>query len=73
MDISFRLAKKNDQAVLSFEITGASRNGRHIRVTQDVRIEVLKPQDVERLAEPLCPEPDVCFTLLKFTASTHEN
>lgn len=54
-----RLAKKNDQAVLSFEISGSSRNGRRIRVVQDVRIEVLKPQDVERLAEPMCPEPDV--------------
>ena len=54
-----RLAKKNDQAVLSFEITGSSRNGRRIRVTQDVRIEVMKLQDVERLAEPMCPEPDV--------------
>ena len=54
-----RLAKKNDQAVLSFEITGSSRNGRRIRVVQDVRIEVMRPQDVERLAEPMCPEPDV--------------
>lgn len=56
---TFRLAKKNDQAVLSFEISGSSRNGRRIRVVQDVRIEVMKPQDVDRLAEPMCPEPDV--------------
>ncbi|EKM57854.1 uncharacterized protein PHACADRAFT_90692 [Phanerochaete carnosa HHB-10118-sp] len=56
---SCRLAKKNDRAVLSFEIIGQSRNNRNIRVTQDVRIEVMKPQDVARLSEPLCPEPDV--------------
>ena len=57
-----RLAKKNDQAVLSFDISGSSRNGRPIRVVQDVRIEVMKPQDVDRLAEPMCPEPDVrCY------------
>lgn len=55
----YRLAKKNDQAVMSFEINGISRNNRHIRVTHDVRIEVMKPQDVQRLAEPMCPEPDV--------------
>ena len=56
--VTIRLAKKNDQAVLSFEISGSSRSGRHIRVVQDVRIEVMKPQDVDRLAEPMCPEPD---------------
>lgn len=54
-----RLAKKNDQAVLTFEILGATRGNRRVRVTQDIRIEVMKLQDVERLQEPLCPEPDV--------------
>lgn len=55
-----KLAKKNDQAVLSFEISGTSKVGmRRVKVTHDVKIEVLKPGDVERLGEPLCPEPDV--------------
>ena len=54
-----KLAKKNDQAVLSFEISGLSRAGRRMRVTHDVRIDVMKPADVEKLEEPRVPEPDV--------------
>ncbi|OBZ72379.1 Checkpoint protein hus1 [Grifola frondosa] len=45
-EVVMRLSKKNDQAVLSFEI-----------------IEIMKPQDVERLKEPMCPEPDVHILL----------
>ncbi|KAI0090215.1 cell cycle checkpoint [Irpex rosettiformis] len=63
-----RLAKKNDQAVLSFEINGLSRNaGRYVRVNHDVRIEIMKPQDVQRLSEPMCPEPDVHVLLPQLT------
>ncbi|KAF7789756.1 hypothetical protein EIP86_000702 [Pleurotus ostreatoroseus] len=58
-----KLAKKNDQAVLSFEMNAISRTGGRVHVTHDVRIEVMKPQDVEHLAEPLCPEPDVHILL----------
>lgn len=58
-DIIVKLAKKTEQAVLSFEISGLSRVGQRVRIAHDVRIDVLKPQDVERLQEPLCPEPDV--------------
>lgn len=56
-----KLAKKTDQAVLSFEITGTTRVGRRVKVTHDVKIEVMKPSDVDKLSEPLCPEPDVCI------------
>lgn len=67
-DIVMKLAKKRDVAVLSFEILGAgtgaaagagASTGGGMKVTHDVRIEVLKPAEVERLREPLCPEPDV--------------
>src|ERR1700733_4446635 len=58
-EVVVKLAKKNDQAVLSFEISGTSRLGKGVRVSHDVKIEVMKPSDVERLNEPLCPEPDV--------------
>ena len=54
-----KLAKKNDQAVLSFDISGSMSSGRSVRVGHDVRIEVMKPSDVGRLTEPMCPEPDV--------------
>ena len=59
-EVVMKLAKKNDQAVLSFEITGTTRLDRRVKVTHDVKIEVLKPTDVEKLNEPMCPEPDVC-------------
>lgn len=62
-EVVMKLAKKNDQAVLTFEILGATRGNRRVRVTQDIRIEVMKLQDVERLQEPLCPEPDVHILL----------
>lgn len=40
-------------------MSASSRTGSRMHVTHDVRIEVMKPQDVEGLKEPLCPEPDV--------------
>ncbi|KAK2462481.1 hypothetical protein APHAL10511_005451 [Amanita phalloides] len=58
-EVVMKLAKKNDQAVLSFDITGLSRAGRRMRVTHDVRIDVMKPVEVEKLEEPRVPEPDV--------------
>lgn len=62
-EVTMRLAKKHDAAVLSFELTTQTRMGRAVTVSHDVRIEVLKPADVGRLTEPLCPEPDVHIIL----------
>ncbi|KDQ58941.1 hypothetical protein JAAARDRAFT_56944 [Jaapia argillacea MUCL 33604] len=62
-DVIMKLAKKNDQAVLTFELTGTTRQGRRKSLNYDVNIEVLKPADVKRLTEPLCPEPDVHILL----------
>lgn len=56
-----KLAKKNDQAVLNFDISGPMSSGRTVRVGHDVRIEVMKPSDVSKLTEPMCPEPDVRY------------
>ncbi|KAI0050500.1 cell cycle checkpoint [Auriscalpium vulgare] len=61
--VVMKLAKKRDVAVLSVEIFGASRMGRHIRVAHDVHIEIMKPADIDRLKEPLCPEPDIHILL----------
>jgi HUS1 checkpoint protein len=63
-EVVMKLAKKNDQALLSFEISGQSRVGNRLRVAHDVRIEVMKPADVAKMTEPLCPTPDVRFLLL---------
>ncbi|TFL06872.1 checkpoint protein Hus1/Mec3 [Pterulicium gracile] len=54
-----KLAKKGDEPVLSFEFNLSSRVGEKHRVTHDVKIELLKKTEVERLSEPMCPEPDV--------------
>ncbi|VDB90867.1 unnamed protein product [Peniophora sp. CBMAI 1063] len=62
-DVTMKLAKKNDVPVLNFEIATASRGGRTVRVSHDVRIDIMKPQDVAELKEPLCPEPDVHIVL----------
>lgn len=62
-EVIMKLAKKNGQAVLSFEINGLTRVGRKVRVAHDVKIEVMRPVDVERLREPLCPEPDLHILL----------
>ncbi|KAF8517677.1 checkpoint protein Hus1/Mec3 [Hysterangium stoloniferum] len=58
-EVVVKLAKKNDHAVLSFEIIVQTRQNKKASVTQDVNIEVMRPADVESLKEPMCPEPDV--------------
>ena len=69
------LVKKNGQAVLSFEISGMTRLRRKVSGSLDVKIEVMKPTDVERLLEPdVCPPHllHVNFTLTSFPPSkTH--
>ena len=70
-DIVMKLAKKNGRAVLCFDIAlsfsggGLSAFGgatnKTARMEHNVLIEVLKPTDMAKLKEPLCPEPDVSF------------
>ncbi|KAF8588237.1 cell cycle checkpoint [Ramaria rubella] len=62
-EVIMKLAKKNNHAVLSFEITVQTRQNAKACVTQDVNIEVMGPLDVEKLKEPMCPEPDVHIML----------
>jgi len=62
-DVVMKLAKKNNQAVLSFEISGTMASGRRVMVGHDVRIDVLRPSDVKKLTEPMCPEPEVHILL----------
>ncbi|KII84360.1 hypothetical protein PLICRDRAFT_46253 [Plicaturopsis crispa FD-325 SS-3] len=62
-EVTMKLAKKNDVAVLNFEVSGMTRVGHRVRVSHDVRIEVMKPVDVARLTEPRCPEPDIHIVL----------
>ncbi|ESK85808.1 checkpoint clamp complex protein hus1 [Moniliophthora roreri MCA 2997] len=62
-EVVMKLAKKNDNAVLSFEIIATTGGGKRVNVTHDVRIDVMKPVDVDRLSEPMCPEPDTHILL----------
>ena len=59
-EIVVKLAKKSNHALFTFEIYGQTRTGNKMRVAHDVKIQVMKPADVAKLSEPLCPEPDVC-------------
>ncbi|KAG6901958.1 hypothetical protein C0995_006187 [Termitomyces sp. Mi166 len=62
-EVVMKLAKKNAQAVITFEINGLTRVGRKVRVSHDVKIEVMRPADVAKMNEPMCPEPDVHILL----------
>ena len=58
-EVVVRLAKKNGQAVLALEITFDGSGSGKVVVAHDVLIDVLKPAEMAKLKEPLCPEPDV--------------
>ncbi|PAV16477.1 cell cycle checkpoint [Pyrrhoderma noxium] len=64
-EVVIKLAKKHNHAVLSVEIAlalnygGLGGSSRQAMVVHDVPVEVLKPSDIEKLREPLCPEPDI--------------
>ncbi|KAF5378989.1 hypothetical protein D9757_009119 [Collybiopsis confluens] len=62
-EVIMKLAKKNDLAVLNIEVTGSTRAGRRVRIGHDVKIEVMKPVDVAKLSEPMCPDPDIHLIL----------
>ncbi|THH31214.1 hypothetical protein EUX98_g2979 [Antrodiella citrinella] len=66
-DTVMKLAKKNDQAVMTFEILSTSRAGKRVRIEHDVRIDIMRPEDVDKLQEPMCPEPDVHILLPSLT------
>ncbi|KAF9072540.1 checkpoint protein Hus1/Mec3 [Rhodocollybia butyracea] len=52
-EVVVKLAKKNDQAVLNFEISATTRAGRKVRTGHDVKIEVMKPVDIHVLLPSL--------------------
>lgn len=63
--VILRLAKRNKDPLLSFSISAQSHTGAKLEVVQDVLIKVLKPAEMSRIVEPLCPEPDVHIILPK--------
>ena len=65
-EVVMKLMKKNDSGVLSFDIQGVTRVGRIVRVTHDVKVDVMRPVDVANLIEPMCPQPNVCHSIPSF-------
>ena len=68
-EIIVKLAKKSDHTLLTFEFHGQTRTGNKIRVAHDVQIQVMKPADVAKLSEPVCPKPGVCVSIRGPTSS----
>ena len=55
-----RLAQNQDRkSVLSFEISSTYTMGRTMTVVQQLLVDVARHAVIERLKEPMCPEPDV--------------
>ena len=65
-DVTMKLAKKEGRAVLSFEVVAQSRLMNRVVVEHDVPVTVLKPAEIAKLKEPMCPEPDVRFCTILF-------
>ncbi|KAJ9111846.1 hypothetical protein QFC20_002433 [Naganishia adeliensis] len=61
--VIMKLAKKNDKAVLVFEIKAYTNAGHPLQVNHDVGVFVLAPAKVKELREPCCPTPDLFITL----------
>lgn len=56
----YRLTKNQEKrSVLSFEISSTNSMGRTMNVTQQLTIDIVRRAEVDRLTEPMCPEPDV--------------
>ncbi|KAH9854494.1 cell cycle checkpoint [Lenzites betulinus] len=62
-EVLMKLIKKGEKSVLSFEISGVTPMGRTITVVQHITVDVMRHADVDRLKEPMCPEPDVHILL----------
>jgi len=58
-----KLTKRNGLACLSFDLSLQSKQGKDVKVTHDVKIFVMRANEVALLKEPLCPAPDVHIIL----------
>ncbi|KAM5532804.1 hypothetical protein V8D89_013523 [Ganoderma adspersum] len=62
--VLMKLAKNHEKkSVLSFEIQGTTVMGSNAQINKQLLIDVMRHADVDRLKEPLCPEPDVHILL----------
>ncbi|KAF8339769.1 checkpoint protein Hus1/Mec3 [Cantharellus anzutake] len=66
-DVVIKLAKRDELAVLRFDFQAVSHQGKNIQVIHDVRVHVMRQEEIARLEEPQCPEPDVHIILPPLT------
>ncbi|KAH9940824.1 cell cycle checkpoint [Epithele typhae] len=62
--VVMKLAKNRDrESVLALDITSTNALGKTMTIVQQLVIDVAKHAEIERLREPMCPEPDVHILL----------
>ncbi|KAJ3342719.1 hypothetical protein HDU93_001291 [Gonapodya sp. JEL0774] len=54
-----RLTKRDNNAVLSFQVSAMSRTQKSVLITQDVPVRVLGKQQTDAVVEPMVPDPQV--------------
>lgn len=66
-EVFLKLAKKNDQPLLSFTINTENPGAPKYSVVQEVPVRLLGPNDVRSIREPALPHPDVPILLPEIT------
>lgn len=61
LELVLRLGKRNGEPLLSMAIAMTSHSGARLDVTQDIVIRILRTSELNLIAEPMCPTPDVRF------------
>ncbi|KAG8931033.1 hypothetical protein FRC02_003307 [Tulasnella sp. 418] len=62
-EMSIKLAKRSNTAVLCFQMEAETRQGKRLEITHDLRIKLLRVQESNELKEPMCPPPDIHIVL----------
>ncbi|KXS19231.1 Hus1-like protein, partial [Gonapodya prolifera JEL478] len=56
---NLRLTKRDEKAVLSFQVSAVSRTHKHVQITQDLPVRVLTKAQADVIQEPMVPDPQV--------------
>lgn len=59
LEIVLRLGKRHGEPLLSLAIAMTSHSGSRLDVTQEILIRILRTSELDLIAEPMCPTPDV--------------
>lgn len=62
VEVVLRLGKRNHEPLLSLAIVMAGHSGARLDVVQEILIRILRASELDLIAEPMCPPPDVrCY------------